>query len=550
MRMEEDGRVAMDRRHFLVGALGVAGAAALAGCSPQGAGTSTAATGQEDGGDAGKAADDLGDPVATYDCDVLVVGTGTAGMVAAVQAVELGARTMVIEKVGFIGGQSSSAEVMFGCNSRLQREQNLAYTDFELLTHECEFHNFRVDRELWTRIIEVSGNSIDWLLDNVEPYGAGFQMVLGGIDAPQVAHMFGAYSDDEGDWEKGAGISHALNKVLIENGIEVMTSCEARQLISEGERVVGLYAEAKEGLIRINAAKGVILACGGFTGSPEMITEMGRNADRMMCRGFPTNVGDGIRMAREVGADHRGAMNAQLMGPTMPFESSNDYKYVTAVAVLLGSPLWVNHHGIRFVKEAGLIYTVTSNAIDMQDDVYTVFDQALVNASQEIETGIELATYFPPGTKLDQVQAEIDDLLGKGVDYAFSGDTIEELAQAMGVDAANLKASVDRYNELCDAGKDEDFDKDPAMLAPIKEGPFYAFRVYNNLLCTGGGVRINRDAQVLRPGAVPIEGLYCAGQDCDGFMGETYGVNLPGSTQGIALCTGRLAACHACGQPL
>ncbi len=487
---------------------------------------------------------DYDDPVETVSCDVVVVGTGTSGMVAAVQAVEQGLETVVIEKLSTIGGQSQAAEVMFGCNSRLQDELGLHYTDYELLTNECEFHNWHVDRELWSRIIEVSGESMNWLLDNIEPYGAGFATVLGGIGAPRVAHMFGTYSDEDGDWEKGAGVIHALNKVLLANGVEVRCEHEATKLISDGDKIVGVYALSPAGVVRIDS-KATILGCGGFTGNSEMIDSLGRNSAHMMCRGYATNVGDGIRMCREVGADHRGAMCTQLMGPSMPFPDGNSNRYVNAAAVLMGYPLWVNQHGVRFVKEAGLVYTVTANAIDMQDEVFSVFDQARINAYADYETGEDLSTYFTPGTKLDRVQEEIESLLDEGADFVFKADTLEGLATQMGVPVDNFLANVARYNELCAAGADDDFGKDPELMSPVATGPFYACKVYANLLCTGGGVRVDKDARVLRTGSVPIDGLYCVGQDCDGFMGETYGVNLPGSTQGISLCTGRLAALHA-----
>lgn len=542
MKQEQQKEHGIDRRSFLLGSAGVAGLAGLAALSacaePRTAGSAKA---KDDLADTGE---DLGDPVETYDCDVVVVGTGTSGMVAAVQAMQRGANVMVIEKTASVGGQSRAAEVMFGCNSRLQKEQGLEYTDYELLTNECEFHNWHVDRELWSRIIQVSGESMDWLLDNVEPFGSGFSMVLGGIGAPQVAHMFNTYSDEEGDWEKGAGISHALNKVLLAGGVEVMTNCEGKRLMTEGDAVTGILAQSADGLIQINA-HAVILACGGFTGNADMIDGLGRSSSRMMVRGYPSNVGDGIRMAREVGADHKGAMCTQLMGPSMPFPDANSYKYINLAAVLMGQPLWVNQHGVRFMPEAGLIYTVTSNAIDMQDEVYSIFDTAQLKRAEQFETGVDFATYFPPGTVLDQVGAEIEDLLSQGVDYAFKAETIDDLASQINVPVETLKANIERYNELARLGEDQDFGKDPSLLVTIEEGPFYAFKVYSNLLCTGGGVRIDENARVLRAGSEPIEGLYCVGCDCDGFMGETYGVNLPGSTQGIALCTGRLAALHA-----
>jgi fumarate reductase flavoprotein subunit len=537
--------IPLNRRDFLKGMAGVAGVCGIAlsaGCTPK---PSTPDKPTDQVSTEGEASSEvMGEPVEVLETDVVVVGTGTAGLSAANQALDAGLDIIVIEKTPGIGGSSQFAEVMFANGSRMQQKEGLHYTDFDLLTLECDFHNWRVDRTLWSKVVAVSGESINWFLDKVEPYGGGFMELFGDMGGVRVAHAFGFVEQPSGEpIGKGRGQLMILNKIIEDAGVQVITNCEGRKLIVEGDKVVGIYAEGPDGLIRVNA-KAVILATGGFTGNPEMFTEMGRDHSQMMVRGFSTNTGDGIRMAREIGADHRGSLNAQLMGPSLPIPDSDKDRYINTAACLMGFPIWVNQEGVRFVPEAIQTLTITANSIDMQDVTWSIFDNAQAARYDQFVLPNGFGTYFAPGTVLDQTTAEINKFLDQKVDWAHKANTLEELSGLIGVPYAGLQKTVDRYNELVAAGEDADFGKPAELLASIETPPFYGFKVHTNLLCTMGGIRINSNAQVLKPGGIPIDGLYAAGCDCDGFTGETYGVHLPGSTQGIALCTGRLAALH------
>lgn len=113
----------------------------------------------------------------------------------------------------------------------------------------------------------------------------------------------------------------------------------------------------------------------------------------------------------------------------------------------------------------------------------------------------------------------------------------------MGVDPDALVATVDTYNGYVDDGNDPDYHKDPQYLVKVQAAPFYGARLCTNVLSTFGGIRVNKNMEVVTAEeGSPIPGLYAAGIDCSGFTGETYGIVMAGSTQAVALGGGRIAA--------
>ena len=135
--------------------------------------------------------------------------------------------------------------------------------------------------------------------------------------------------------------------------------------------------------------------------------------------------------------------------------------------------------------------------------------------------------------------------IDEGNDRIFTADTIEGLAEAAGLDAETLKATVDRYNELVGKGADDDFQKDPQYLTAIKEGPFYAFECNDGFFTTIGGVQINEEIQAVDDNGDVIEGLYVAGCDTGALCGDIYDfTSAPGEQSSWALTSGRLVAKH------
>lgn len=153
---------------------------------------------------------------------------------------------------------------------------------------------------------------------------------------------------------------------------------------------------------------------------------------------------------------------------------------------------------------------------------------------------------YKPGSNIEGLVAQVDECVAAGAGNAFKADTVEALAEAMGIDTQNFTASIERYNEFCSNGVDEDYLKDAQYLLPVESGPFYAIRVDPTVTNTIGGLDVNYDNQVLNENEEPIEGLYCVGVDGNKLYKETYNYGLSGGLVSYAIYSGLRAAEHAC----
>lgn len=195
-----------------------------------------------------------------------------------------------------------------------------------------------------------------------------------------------------------------------------------------------------------------------------------------------------------------------------------------------GKCIWVNECGERFADESvarpeGGVAGWAANAFLSQRKSFAVLDAATI----------------------EMLGQDCMDLLNSANDHntKFQGQTLEELATAMGIDPAALQATVDRYNELCEASEDSDFGKRPESLMAIGEGPYFATQLGVSPLCSTGGVRVNRQMQACDVDWNPIEGLYVLGVDSFPFYTQMYYFQLPGSAVAFELHSGLVAARHA-----
>ncbi len=483
-------------------------------------------------------------PIETLESDIVVVGSGMGGMAASISAAEKGAHVILLEKAGILGGGTNHAEVMFGYGSRFSKEMGIEYTKFEILKNEFEFHNYYVDTTLWERIVDVSGDCIDWFLDKVEPHGGGFFALLGNEGGLKVAHAFKPTQVST----KGLGQIVIMEEIARDLGVQIYTNYAAKEILMSDGAVSGVLVNTKKGTVQIKC-KAVILATGGYAGNSEILKAHNRDMSQMAMRGCSTCTGDGMAMAHEVGAVERGSSSIQLLGASM-HESIGLDTHINQATCNEPFAIWVNQDGVRYMPEGELIFTQAANAIDMQDATYAVFDSAQAKRFTTYKSVAGYGTYILPDTVLDKVESDIKELLDKKVEFAFTSDTIEGLADKMSIPTDAFAKTVSQYNEICKQGTDVDFGKRSSALNPISTPPYYGFKLYTNLLCTLGGIRINKNGQALDKNSMPIKGLYATGCDAGGFTGDTYGVNLPGSTQALALCLGRLSALHAVGSPI
>ncbi|MCR4435515.1 MAG: FAD-dependent oxidoreductase [Clostridiales bacterium] len=469
---------------------------------------------------------------ATKQADVVVVGSGMAGMSAAIEAASQGAKVILLEKMGVLGGSTNHAEGMFASESPLQKKLGITVNTEELLREEFNFSNYRVDGNLWKDVMKHSGEDIQWLLD----MGVKFETVTSTGAGAKTWHVY------EGFGEK---VINAYMKPKAEKlGVEILLETPAKELIMKDGQVAGVKATTKDGKELAISAKAVVLATGGFGNNEQMVKEFTHaTKEKYVDRGAPGHTGDGINMAKAAGALTGERAIVMQLGNTL--ESSFITTHINAAAGMEPS-LWVNQDGKRFCNEDVIwYYTRGSNAIMSQYKTFTVLDSNEVKRLATEGATVGYGMYVTPGTKLDKLEAELQKAVADKAPDVFKADTIEELAAKMGVDKANFVETVNTYNAFCANGKDLDYGKNPKYLHAVKTGPFYGFRVKANNLTSCGGIRINENCEALNKDYQPIKGLYVAGMDCDGFTGDTYGLTIPGSAQGYSCYTGRTSGKNA-----
>lgn len=433
--------------------------------------------------------------------DVVIVGAGAAGLSAAIEARLSGASVVVLEKLSHVGGNTYiSGGYVYGTGSKYQASKGFTDDTPEALV---EYWMERSDGTAWREMLELvankSGETLDWLVENGvefgDPIATGISPVTRALRSPS----------------GGVGLVEPIEKKAREVGAEILLNTAAEQLLTEGGKVTGVRAVSGSDTVIVKA-KAVILATGGFDVSKEAKAKYSPDITEQESISSPGNVGDGIRMAQEVGADlvMKGGYIGLYKVPEVSYKSPVNKRFTSA--------LLVAQDGKRFVNEA----------ID-----YPILHKAMVATGSPMFYQV-----FDSTTKFDDLATALD--LG----VAFKGETIEELARNAGLPEAALKESVERYNAACKAGVDEEFGKAAGSLVAIEQGPFYILKLAPATIGSLGGVKVDLDTHVLNTQGNIIEGLYAAGAVANGdFFGTTY----PASGTSICMCYtfGRIAGTNA-----
>jgi len=477
----------------------------------------------------------------TTKADIAVIGSGAAGMVAALSAAEVGAKVIVFEKLRHQGGTSNFAQGLFAVESEMQRQRYIGITCDEAFKTAMDYSHWRANPYLVRAIIGQSANTIAWLqkqgVEFVEPVTMFY-------DAPRTWHILKGKP-------KAGGRGSAMIKVLAarakQRGVDLWLATPVKKIIKEGGKITGVISEKDGKDIQI-AAKAVIVATGGYANNSEWVKKYsGFDLDvNLFPLGNINKMGDGIRMAWEVGAAEEGMGVLQLWRSILIGQGVRELGNLNAAS--LQPHLWVNQQGERFCDETiANIDPFEGNACARQKNgySYTIFDEAVKR--HMIEKGIDknMGTENPPGTPLVNFDAEIKAALEKKNPHIFVANSIKELAGQIGVNPTVLKATVEEYNKFCEKGHDELFAKHQQYLRPVKKPKFYAMRCVTMTLGTLGGIRINHRTEVMDKEENIIPGLYAIGNDASGMYGDSYNIYLSGGTLGFAVNSGRIAGENA-----
>ena len=472
------------------------------------------------------------------DADVIVIGGGGAGIPAALQALENGAkRVVMIEKRDRAGGNAIMARGIFGCESDVLRNA-FVYTDKdEIYTNAMRWHHYdRVNGKLLRAYINQSGDTIDWIMKRGIEFRIDTTTRMSYLQDPTWHCVVG------GNMAKAMG---ALFRDALDKGLEVYFETHVDAILKENGKVVGVRAthEGKELLVN---APAVIVTTGGFLPMEEKVKKYYPAYSTESFGGFmvKSNTGDGIELIENAG----GALESYI---TLIREAcAADDRAPRLLSEFVREPyhMWVNKKGSRFVEEtAGANLQICTNALMMQPGVkaFALFDAATREYMEahgfEMSKGDELR-----GKPIKDIDGKLRDIAKKAPDGVIVADTIEEVAAWIGCDPKALQEEVDNYNRYCNQGYDEDFNKQRRYLMPVVKAPFYCIMHQGIAVDTIGPVRINHKTEVIDENYDSIPGLYAAGVITSGWQSNDYcGQYLFGSALSYSINSGRIAGKNA-----
>lgn len=495
----------LSRRSFLKGAAATGAAAAgvtvLGGCSLGGAGSASGVPTKWD-----------------KEADVVIVGAGGAGIVAAIEARTAGSSVIVLEKAAVEGGTTSlSGAIIQASATDLQKSKGIVDSPENHYEYWITASEGQGDPELVKLLADNAPGNIAWLIEQ----GLEYHNIIGVSPIPYIdselmvdrIHIPGPEGAQAAVGNGGPNHVQPLFKVAKDKGAEFLFETPATALVRDAEKgIVGVKAEAAGEELYVKAKKAVILATSSFDHNKEMARAFSLQQLWAIETGLvataPTNTGDGIKMAMEIGAELAG------MGGTIGYPMPGIGESVPGI--------WVNQYGQRFVNEAGH-YAFRSRAVfnQVQHLAWGVFDDKAVQQGLTAALGwsADLATEIEAGT-------------------VTAAETLSGLAQALGINAAQLEETVAKWNADVAAGKDSLYDN-TVGLGTLDTGPFYAAKVYEWNLGSHGGVKINTSAQVIDVHGAVVPRLYAGGMVAGGIVGPYY----PGSGTAVAItvCYGRIA---------
>jgi fumarate reductase flavoprotein subunit len=517
----------------------------------------------QDAKGAEKAAEKNYDFIDKKSCDLVVLGGGGSGLVAAVRAAQLsGKKVIVLEKDSVAGGGAQGARTMRTFRSKWQAKHNLPDTTVEYANRMMDFLFWRVDPELITNCLLGTGQFFDWACElggNIEDKFTEGRYKLSEDENLDIEPIGPQLENQQMGKNFGGFMMDLMKEKSKTFGVELLTGHPVVDVEVKDGKIVAAIAKSDKGFVRV-ACKACVLATGSWISNKVILEkyapEYAEAKQYMKLPGMPgggsggqgggqeggqggapagmsRNVGhesvnytgDGVPLAEKVGAfvDYDSFCLRMMGGGVMGGSS----KVVSAMGL---SPfaINVNLNGKRYCCEPVMHMGMFAGAhiqLDQPHGVtFTVFDQNALAASLELQECIKISGKCTPvkigpmsgeRNSLPDTMEEIQSDLKQST--ALKADTLEELADKMGVNKTKFLETVKAYNEACATGSDMQAYKSKEYLVPINKGPFYAAQCMVGHDGAFGGVRVNAEMQAFKADhKTLVEGLYVAGDFATG----------------------------------
>ena len=415
--------------------------------------------------------------------DVVIIGSGGAGLTSAIQAYELGLSPVILEKMDKLGGNTTRASSGMNAAETYVQLNHKIVDSFEEFYNETFIGGGKQNNpELLKFFTEHGALAIDWLaqhdikLDDLTISGG---MKTMRTHRPSSLAPIGGYLVTE------------LLKYIAKYQIPLFDNVKVTDLLTENGHITGVKAMADK-KFQINA-KAVVLATGGFGASKDLLEKYRSDLVNLKTTNQPGATGDGLKLAQKIGAKLVDMDQVQVH-PTV--QQDTPHAFLIGEAVRGEGAILVNNQGQRFVNELNTRKNVTA-AIDSLGGTgaYLIFDR-------DIRARVKAIEFY--------------DHIG----LVKTGQSLEELAKEISVDPDKLLQTVTTWNNAVADQNDAEFGRTTGMERNISDGPFYAIHIAPAVHYTMGGVAINHKTQVLNDEDQVINGLFAAGEVVGGLHGN------------------------------
>ena len=481
----------------------------------------------------------------TADADIIIVGAGGAGLSAAIAAADAGAeKVIVLEMTAKTGGALNfTSGSMSAAGTIIQKEEGIE-DSVELYVADIINNGNDFGGHPNKELVEVYANNatevFDWLYENglKDASWRGAKAVF----APEHAlySVPRTYKPSPTDKAYKSAAHQVLDKlVAADERIEVITLTTAKELIAnEKGQIIGVKAVGPNGEVEYTSKKGVIVCTGGYSSNSKLMGKYAPEGEYYLAGGAPGADGYGIYMMQKVGAGITGMDCIPTFPMGMISRTDPTKGQIASTYTWKAGAITVNKNGERFCNETEDVVSIREVALEKQPEavLYDIYTDKILEDLTAAGGAIFMQFYFYEG--------------GAGDHVMYKADSIEGLAEAIGVPAENLVKTVADYNAAVDAGVDTQFGRKldgtdgnyNLSINKIEGDMYYAIRLHALCVMTLGGVTANENMQVLDETNNVIPGLYAAGE----CVGGVWGKFVSGGTGVMGpIVFGKIAAQHA-----